>query len=155
MVNISKLVLVTGGFDPIHSGHINLLKKASELGDKLIVGVNSDDWLKRKKKCFFMTLKERKTIIENLNMVDQVIVWDDSDDTACGAIDSLLAKFPENIMLIFANGGDRKKNNIPEIQRYTKNRRVVFKFGIGGYNKKNSSSLILEKFKDSFFKKTF
>ena len=73
-----KYVLVTGGFDPIHSGHISYFKHASKLGDKLIVGLNSDDWLERKKGRPFMPFDERAEIIENLKMVDQVIDFDDS-----------------------------------------------------------------------------
>ena len=65
-----RIVLVTGGFDPLHSGHIGYFKEARSLGDCLIVGVNSDEWLSRKKGQPFMPLKERITLIENLKMVD-------------------------------------------------------------------------------------
>jgi len=70
-----KIVLVTGGFDPIHSGHIEYLKSAKKLGDILIVGVNSDDWLTRKKGRPFMPITERTTLIENLKMVNHVILF--------------------------------------------------------------------------------
>ena len=66
---INRVVLVTGGFDPLHSGHIEYFKSAKRLGDILVVGVNSDAWLERKKGRAFMPAKERITIIENLKMV--------------------------------------------------------------------------------------
>ena len=73
-----KVVLVTGGFDPLHSGHIEYFKAASKLGDKLIVGLNSDQWLSNKKGKPFMPLEERRAVVENLKMVDEVMTWDDS-----------------------------------------------------------------------------
>ena len=85
-----KVVLVTGGFDPLHSGHIEYFKEAKKLGDKLIVGVNSDAWLTRKKGKPFMPIQERVEIIRNLKMVDDVLTWDDSDDSASGEIYKLM-----------------------------------------------------------------
>ena len=81
-----KIVIATGGFDPLHSGHINYLKEAKKLGDQLIVGVNSDEWLERKKGKSFMSWKERSTIVEALGCVDHVIDFDDNDNTAIDAI---------------------------------------------------------------------
>ena len=81
-----KVVLVTGGFDPLHSGHIKYFEAAKQLGDKLIVGLNSDDWLARKKGRPFMPLQERLTLVKALSVVDEVLTWDDSDDTAFGGI---------------------------------------------------------------------
>ena len=81
-----KLVLVTGGFDPLHSGHIEYFKEAKKLGDKLVVGLNSDEWLTRKKGRPFMTFRERLALIKEMTIVDDVISFDDSDDSACGAI---------------------------------------------------------------------
>ena len=72
-----KIVLATGGFDPLHSGHIEYFKSAKKLGDILVIGVNSDEWLTRKKGQPFLNLSERKTIIENLSMVDKVITFED------------------------------------------------------------------------------
>ena len=138
-----KIVLVTGGFDPIHSGHIKLFNKASILGDKLIVGINSDDWLIRKKGYFFQNLNERKIIISNLSVVNDTISWDDSDDTAIGAINLLIKKLENYTKIIFANGGDRVKNNTPELLHFLNNTKLEFKFGIGGYKKINSSSKIV------------
>lgn len=138
-----KTVLVTGGFDPLHSGHIEYFKQAKKLGDKLIVGVNSDEWLTRKKGRPFMSFKERVSIIEELSIVDKVISFDDSDDSACGAIYKTMAT-NGTIKIIFANGGDRTNTTTPEFKTYGGMPNVEFAFGVGGEDKKNSSSWILK-----------
>ena len=140
-----NIVLVTGGFDPLHSGHIEYFKAAKELGNYLVVGVNSDDWLTRKKGKPFMPFDERAEIIKNLSMVNEVISFDDSDNTARNAIRKVLETMGEFTNLIFANGGDRTKENIPEMEVF--HPRLTFQFGVGGENKKNSSSWILEEYK--------
>jgi D-beta-D-heptose 7-phosphate kinase/D-beta-D-heptose 1-phosphate adenosyltransferase len=137
-----KIVIVTGGFDPCHSGHIAYFKAARELGDKLIVGVNSDDWLVRKKGRPFMPWSERATIVASMQYVDRVINFDDTDGTAIDAIRKTKEIFP-NHEILFANGGDRTKDNIPEMVFDD----VEFVFGVGGENKANSSSWILEEWK--------
>ena len=81
-----KVSLVTGGFDPIHSGHLRYFERAKDFSDYLIVGLNGDPWLKRKKGQYFQSWTERADIIRHLDMVDAVISWDDSDDSAKGAI---------------------------------------------------------------------
>jgi len=141
------VVLVTGGFDPIHSGHLAYFKAAKQLGNKLIVGVNSDEWLTRKKCKAFMPFDERIEIIKGLSVVDDVISFDDSDDTACGAIYKTLATHGSGTKVIFANGGDRTDANIPEMTTYGDLPYCDFVFGVGGENKKNSSSWILEEYK--------
>ena len=138
-----KTVLCTGGYDPLHSGHIEYFKAAKSLGDYLIVGINSDDWLARKKGRSFMEWEERAAIVSNLSVVDEVIAFDDSDDTACCAIQHVIDTHPDNSHIIFANGGDRTKHNIPEMVFDN----VEFEFGVGGENKKNSSSWILKNWK--------
>lgn len=145
-----KIVVVSGGFDPLHSGHINLLNNASKLGDKLYVGLNSDDWLTRKKGRPFMNWAERSLVISNLQMVDGVVSFDDGDDTAIHAIKQIQEKFP-NDEIIFANGGDRTKTNIPEMVIEG----VNFVFGIGGDNKANSSSWILREWKNPKVRRTW
>ena len=137
---MSNIVLVTGGFDPIHSGHISYLKEASKLGSKLIVGLNSDEWLTRKKGNYFLPFKERATILKSIKYDNKVISFDDTDDTANKAIG--LARTFGKGKVIFANGGDREKNNVPEIDTWGSNPQVEFVFGVGG-NKLNSSSKIL------------
>jgi len=137
-----KIVLVTGGFDPLHSGHIAYFKAAKQLGNLLVVGVNSDDWLTRKKGRSFMPACERKAIIENIYQVHKVIEFDDTDNSAIDAIRKVKAMFPRD-HIIFANGGDRTRDNIPEMVFDD----VEFVFGVGGTNKANSSSWILEEWK--------
>jgi D-beta-D-heptose 7-phosphate kinase/D-beta-D-heptose 1-phosphate adenosyltransferase len=139
-----KIVLITGGFDPLHSGHIAYFKAAKTLGDMLIVGLNSDDWLVRKKGAAFMPWNERLCIINNLSMVDEVYTFDDDDGSAKHFIQQARAHYP-NAELVFANGGDRTKDNIPEMDVVDAN--LSFVFGVGGENKMNSSSWILQEWK--------
>lgn len=141
---MKTIVLVTGGFDPIHSGHIAYFKAARELGDQLIVGVNSDSWLAQKKGRSFMPVSERVTIIENLAMVDGCLLFDDSDGSAKEAIRNVRRLYPDD-RIVFANGGDRTTDNIPEMNIDDPN--IEFVFGVGGENKANSSSWILEEWK--------
>ena len=145
---MERIVLVTGGFDPLHSGHIELFKEAKQLGDKLIVGINSDDWLVEKKGQAFMPFEERNTIVSNLSMVDDTLSWDDSDGSACGAIFKLKSTSGYGKTIIFANGGDRGKDNTPEVNIYGEDPTVIFEYGIGGDFKKNSSSWILQEWKE-------
>ena len=135
--------LVTGGFDPIHSGHIEYFKAAKDLSGYLIVGINSDEWLLRKKGYFLIPADERKIIIENLDCVDQVIFFNDSDNSACDAISKSLLISDK---VIFANGGDRDSENTPEYKAFTSNSNVIFEYSVGGDNKKNSSSWIVNDF---------
>ena len=138
-----KVSLVTGGFDPIHSGHIRYFERAKDLSNYLVVGLNGDPWLKRKKGQYFQSWTERADIIRHLDMVDAVISWDDSDDSAIGAIEKCL-EISERV--IFCNGGDREKSNTPEIFGYGDNERVIFEYGVGGNDKLNSSSWILHNY---------
>lgn len=134
-----KVVLVTGGFDPLHSGHIAYFKAAKALGNLLVVGLNSDAWLERKKGRAFMPLSERFSIVSALDVVDAVLIYNDDDGSSCDAIRLAKQRYA-NAEIIFANGGDRTKDNIPEMSEPD----VTFKFGVGGDNKLNSSSWILE-----------
>ena len=139
-----KVVLVTGGFDPLHSGHIAYFKAAKELGDKLVVGVNTDAWLTRKKGRPFMSGGERTLIIQHLSMVDHCLLFGDDDDSAIEAINNVRMLYPD-AHIVFANGGDRTSENIPEMN--TKVENISFEFGIGGESKANSSSWILDEWK--------
>ena len=143
---MKQVVLVTGGFDPLHSGHIAYIRAAREWGDVLVVGLNSDEWLTRKKGKAFMPLEERLAVMGELRSVDVLIVFDDSDGTAIDAINKVLEMYPGD-MVIFANGGDRTLENIPEM--VVDSNRLQFVFGVGGEDKKNSSSWILNKYKET------
>jgi D-beta-D-heptose 7-phosphate kinase/D-beta-D-heptose 1-phosphate adenosyltransferase len=141
-----RIVLVTGGFDPLHSGHVAYFTEAKKLGSKLVVGLNSDSWLTRKKGKPFLTIDERKIILEALEIVDSVITFNDSDGSANLAIYKCLQQYPE-CKIIFANGGDRTNTTTPEYNTYGKTPWVEFKWGVGGTDKKNSSSVILDNWK--------
>ena len=143
---MKKIVLCTGGFDPLHSGHIAYFEAAKKLGDCLIVGINSDSWLTRKKGRPFMPAAERAAIVAALAVVDKVIEFDDHDNSACDAILKVRHLYP-NDTIIFANGGDRGSNNTPEMQLAFADDDLKFEFGVGGDDKKNSSSWILEEWK--------
>ena len=135
-----KIVIVSGGFDPIHSGHIDYFNSAKKLGDKLIVALNSDEWLINKKDKCFMPFTERKIILENLCMVDDVIDFEDDDiGSATNALLKVKELYPSD-EIVFANGGDRNKENIPEMEVEG----ISFAFSVGGDDKKNSSSWILK-----------
>ena len=137
-----KVSLVTGGFDPIHSGHISYFKRAKDLSNYLVVGINTEEWLTKKKGQYFLSWKERAEVIRHLDMVDAVVSWEDDElGSACGAIEKCL-DIAEKV--IFCNGGDRGKENTPELERFGDNRRVQFEFGVGGDYKENSSSWILK-----------
>ncbi len=141
---MKNIVLITGGFDPLHSGHIAYIKAAKALGDILVVGVNSDDWLTRKKGRSFMPYMERASVVRSIVGVDFVIDFNDSDNSAKHAIWMVRQSYPQD-KIIFANGGDRTDVNIPEMDVEDNN--LQFVFGVGGFNKANSSSWILQEWK--------
>ena len=136
-----RVVIVSGGFDPIHSGHIEHFKEAKKLGDILIVGLNSDEWLTRKKGKPFMPIEERMSVIRELRMVDSAVAFNDDNNSSIDLIKKALVLFDD---VLFANGGDRTQDNIPEIYEFDKDPRVQFAFGVGGSHKQNSSSWILK-----------
>ena len=136
-----KVIIVSGGFDPLHSGHISYFKDAKSYGDKLIVALNSDIWLEKKKGKFFMPFSERKLIIENLKHVDKVIDFKDDEIGSCIQALEKVKDIYKGDEIYFANGGDRDKKNIPEMSVEG----INFIFSVGGDDKKNSSSWILKK----------
>lgn len=138
------VVVITGGFDPLHSGHLNYIKAACMLGDILVVGVNSDEWLVCKKGRSFMPFEDRIDVISTLRGVDHAIPFNDRDGSAKDAIAWARRVYP-NSRIIFANGGDRNLNNIPEMDVVDDN--IEFVFGVGGEDKVNSSSWLLDEWK--------
>jgi len=134
-----KIAVVSGGFDPIHSGHIAYISEAKENADYLIVALNSDHWLSQKKGKPFMEFSERKQILESIKYVDEVIDFDDTDGSCIKALEKIKATYLD-ASIFFCNGGDRSEDNIPEKDV----KGIKFMFGVGGTNKKNSSSWILK-----------
>ena len=137
-----NIVAVSGGFDPLHAGHTRLFKKAKSLGDELVVILNNDNWLKKKKGFVFIPQKERKEIIECLKWVDRVVMTSHRPHPKDMSVCAELKKIKPNI---FANGGDRAKKNTPEPEKETCkeiNCRMVFNIGRGG--KIQSSSWLIK-----------
>ena len=141
---MKTIVVVTGGFDPLHSGHIAYFEAARALGDMLIVGLNSDEWLQRKKGRSFMDIYEREKIVSSLRVVDKVVCYPDADGSSKNTITGVRAMYPD-ATIIFANGGDRTHLDIPEMD--VKDDNLQFAFGVGGFDKANSSSWILKEWK--------
>ena len=140
---MSKVSIVSGGFDPVHSGHINLMLAAKELGDQLIVLLNSDEWLSRKKGRPFMNFFERKMVLENLWFVDYVLDFDDSDNSAVDGLEKVVSMYKQKDDLYFCNGGDRNSlDDIPEKGVAG----IQLKFGVGGDTKINSSSKLVNEY---------
>lgn len=136
------VVAVSGGFDPLHIGHVRLFQKARALGEELVVILNNDHWLLKKKGYVFMPEQERKELIEALGCVDHVIITkhpeNPQDMSVCESLQELRPQ-------IFANGGDRTQKNIPEISVCEKiGCQLVFEVGEGG--KIQSSSWLLSKY---------
>jgi len=111
-----NIIVVSGGFDPLHAGHIRLFKEAKKLGDKLVVILNNDNWLKKKKGFVFIPQNERREIIESLKWVDRVILTGHNSMTEDISVNTELRKLKPNI---FANGGDRTKKIFLK-QKYAK-----------------------------------
>ena len=141
-MNMNNIILISGGFDPLHSGHIALINDASKYG-KIVVLLNSDNWLISKKGKYFLPYKERAAIMSSLKNVIKVINFKDDDKTCIQGIKKAIEIFP-NKNIKFANGGDRNNKSTPEIDFCEKNN-VETLWEVGGNDKKNSSSLILEK----------
>ena len=140
-----KIIILSGGFDPVHKGHVRMFKAASEYGD-VVVGANSDDWLIRKKGKFFMPFLERKEILESIKYIDSVLAFDDSDDSACQLIKDVKSHYGNDIELYFGNGGDRTNETTPEIEYCEKNN-IGLIWDLGG-GKIQSSSDLLNNYED-------
>ena len=141
-----ELVLVSGGFDPIHSGHIYLIQEASKYGD-VIVLLNSDKWLREKKGREFLPFVERETIMKSLKNVIDVLSFDDSDKTCVDGIRKAINKYP-NHKIMFANGGDRNDKTAPDSEKkFCDKNNITTLWEIGGKNKSNSSSQILKRWR--------
>lgn len=149
-----QVVILSGGFDPVHSGHIAMFREARKMFPNgiIIVGVNSDEWLIRKKGYAFMNLSERTSVLWEMKSIDSVVIFDDNDNTAIDLIESQIRifehNFPDGNEYYFLNGGDRGLKNTPEMEHeYTKP--VHFLFGVGGDDKRQSSSKLVERIKET------
>jgi cytidyltransferase-like protein len=135
------VVAVSGGFDPIHPGHIRMFKEARALGDKLIVILNNDNWLQNKKRYNFMSEKERKEVVESIRWVDEVVISKHPKNAEDMSVCAELTRVKPDI---FANGGDRVKSNVPEVEVCRRlGIKMVFNVGEGG--KIQSSSWLINK----------
>lgn len=136
------IVAVSGGFDPIHIGHIRLFQEAKALGDELVVILNNDNWLKKKKGYVFMPQEERAEILVALAMVDRVILTNHPSNPQDMSVCQELRELRPHI---FANGGDRKEDNVPEVLVCNEmGCKLAFNMGEGG--KVQSSSWLSENF---------
>ena len=129
-----KTVAVSGGFDPLHTGHLDYLEGAAKLGTRLVVLLNGDDFLTRKKGAPFMSWEARARILRALRVVDQVIPVIDADDTVCR---TLAEVYPH----VFCNGGDRGPGNTPEAE-VCRRLGIEMVYGVGGEKSESSSALI-------------
>ena len=140
-----KIIILSGGFDPIHKGHVRMFKSAKNLGN-VIVGLNSDKWLIRKKNKLFMSFPERKEILESIKYIDSVLSFNDADGTACNLITNIYKKFGSSYHICFGNGGDRTNDTTPEVDYCIKNN-IEMLWGVGG-NKIQSSSDLLKNWEE-------
>lgn len=137
------VVAVSGGFDPIHPGHVRLFKDAKALGDKLIVILNNDNWVRAKKGYVFMSAKERKEVIQSIRYVDEVFITKHKHDPEDMSVTEALREIRPDI---FANGGDRTRKNVPEDAVCSRiGCKMAFNVGTGG--KIQSSSELVNKAK--------
>ena len=130
---MKKTIMVSGGFDPIHVGHVRMILDAANFANVIVVA-NSDDWLMRKKGYVFMPWQERAEIIASIRGVVSVESVDDSDNTVCEAISRLKPDY-------FANGGDRKIGNTPEVD-LCEELGISLVWNVGGLKIQSSSDLV-------------
>ncbi len=138
---MKKIIVVSGYFNPVHSGHISLFKEAKKLADFLFVILNNDKQVKLKGSFPFMSQKERKIVLESIKYIDSVFLSIDEDKTVLRSIKKINQQFSENNQIIFANGGDRTDKNVPEIELCEK-LKIKTIYNIGNKKKQSSSSLI-------------
>ena len=142
---IKNVIILSGGFDPVHKGHIRMFREAANLGAQVIVGLNSDEWLVRKKDKPFMNWDERAEILQSCKYINQVLPFDDSDETANDIIKQVCSLYRDfDVNIYFANGGDRTSDNVPEM-KVCDELGVEMIWGLGGGKIQSSSWLIGDK----------
>ena len=140
MNNINKIIILSGGFDPLHKGHIRMFKEASKIG-KVVVGLNSDNWLIRKKGKCFMTHSERTEILGAIEYIDSIVSFDDNDNTAIKLIQNIFKEYSKSAQIFFGNGGDRIDSTTPEVD-YCKDNNIEMLWNLGGEKVQSSSKLL-------------
>jgi len=136
-----NLVIVSGYFNPLHTGHLDYLEGASRLGDYLIVIVNNDEQVRIKESTPFLPLEDRLRIVKALSCVDKSVASIDTDGSVVKTIETLYEINLINDKIIFANGGDRNSNDIPEYSLCEKYG-IKMAFNVGGGKTQSSSGLI-------------
>jgi len=138
-----SIIILSGGFDPVHRGHIRMFKDAKAFPAKVIVGLNSDRWLIRKKGKPFMDWDERNEILGVMSCIDTIFPFNDDDDSACDLIRKVKEVHADSpgVKLFFGNGGDRTDGNSPEVDYCNKNG-IELLWGVGGGKIQSSSDLI-------------
>jgi len=140
------IAIVSGGFDPIHPGHIMMMEECKKFSDYLIVGLNSDVWLTRKKGNFFMDMKHRSYVVSRLKVVDETMEFNDDDNSASDLLKKVVEKYPST-KVVFANGGDRSDPSKVRELEVAEKLKIELKFGVGGSHKESSSSDLLGRWK--------
>ena len=136
------IIILSGGFDPVHKGHVKMFQAAKDYPAEVIVGLNSDSWLTRKKGKPFMDWEERKEILMAMSCIDEVCSFNDDDDSACDLIRAVSEKYSNNeVNICFGNGGDRTNSNSPEVE-YCNGNDIELLWGVGGGKIQSSSDLI-------------
>ncbi len=144
---MSKVIsIVSGGFDPIHPGHIMMMEECKKFSDYLIVGVNSNKWLTRKKGNFFMDINHRLYVVSRLKSVEETMEFNDDDETASDLLRKVFSKYKKE-KIIFANGGDRSDPSKVRELKVAEELGIELKFGVGGNHKESSSSDLLGRWK--------
>ena len=140
-----NIIILSGGFDPVHKGHVRMFKESRKLGS-VIVGLNSDEWLIRKKNKFFMPFEERKEILDAIKYIDKTRSFNDNDDTACDLIKNIHAEYGNKYKIFFGNGGDRTNKTTPELE-FCNNNNIDMIWGLGGGKIQSSSDLLKKWYK--------
>lgn len=141
--DMTDVVVVSGGFDPLHPGHVKMFHSAKKKGEFLVAGVNSDEWLTQKKGKPFMKFIDRCTIVGTNEYVDLALGFDDEDGTAINLLYKV-SSFCPKATITFCNGGDRTNENVPEANHFFGDDRFKFDYEVGGSDKYSSSSDLLD-----------
>lgn len=134
------IIVVSGGFDPVHKGHVRMFNSAKDMAHKVVVGLNSDTWLVRKKGKVFMNFSERAEILKSFRSVDEVMSFSDEDNSAINLLVRVQTLYPD-CTIAFANGGDRVEGNTPE-KGFCNAYNIDMIWGVGGDKIQSSSDLI-------------